>query len=108
MVGEFAVKGSGRSLLKWVLARGGRIVVDGETAAELQAQATAAERTLKLNDARIASTAAREGIPLMTTDGRFRAICEVLGLKTRPTTRAAGRNLRVRRSAVVKGAPNRV
>lgn len=71
-VREFLVKGDKQALREFLSARGGRGAASGSEASvgALQDQASSLGRSLKLKDARVAASAQREGVPVITRDNK--------------------------------------
>lgn len=81
-VKEFLVKGDVNALRGFLSSRGGRVAAGAsdEAAAALQGQATALGRSLKPKDARVAASAQKEGVPLITRDTKLRKFLNAIGI----------------------------
>jgi len=79
---EFLRKGDPAALRSWLSQRGGQIVASAleQDVAALQAQAQSMGRSLKPKDARVAASALREGVPVITRDKRFRNFLNAIGI----------------------------
>jgi len=79
---EFLKKGEVGLLREFLAERGGRIAAAGteKVAAALRAQAEALGRVLKLKDSRVAASALREGVPVITADSKFQRFLNAVGI----------------------------
>ncbi len=79
---EFLRKGDANALRQFLKARGGRLGAAGTEASaqSLQSQAQTLGRSLKIKDARVAASALREGIPVITRDTSFRNFLNAIGI----------------------------
>ncbi len=69
-------------LREFLGARGGRIAAAGseQSAAALRSQAQALGRGLKLKDSRVAASALREGVSVVTRDSKFQRFLNAVGI----------------------------
>ncbi len=81
-VKEFLVKGDVNALRGFLTSRGGRVAAGAsdEAAAALQAEAKALGRSLKPKDAKVAASAQKEGVPLITRDQKLRKFLNAIGI----------------------------
>jgi predicted nucleic acid-binding protein len=79
---EFLKKGDVGLLRQFLSARGGRVAAAGteQTAAALRNQAQALGRGLKVKDSRVAASAVREGVPIITNDSKFQRFLNAVGI----------------------------
>lgn len=75
-------KGDADALRQFLTVRRGRVGLSGTQAeaANLQQQAQALGRALKAKDAKVAASAVREGVPVITRDGKFRRFLNAAGI----------------------------
>jgi predicted nucleic acid-binding protein len=69
-------------LRQFLSERGGRVAAacSEQAATELRAQAQALGRGLKVKDSRVAASAVREGVPIITNDGKFQGFLNAVGI----------------------------
>ena len=81
-VKEFLVKGDVDALRGFLEARGGRVAAGAsdQAAGALQAQAKGLGRSLKPKDARVAASAQKEGVSLITRDTKLRKFLNAVGI----------------------------
>lgn len=74
--------GSIEALRSFLVANGGRVALAGEeaVAANLRTQAAQMGRVLHTADSRIAASAVREGVPIVTEDRRFANFLRAAGI----------------------------
>ena len=79
---EFLKKGDVNALRTFLTKRGGRIAAAGseQSAAALRSQAATLRRSLKLKDSRVAASALREGVSVITRDKKFRNFLNETGI----------------------------